>query len=419
MTINIYRILSFVFILNILRLYPSFFPGSLGVFFGGRFIDIVIVSILATILLIRFSKFHFSDICLLLGIPIFVLVFLYGISLFSGISMGYEFSTFSAVEFFRYSLTGIIGLVFLRFGSLINNNFINKFWIYLILLNLIFNCCLLFVPGFQLFADLFISSKTKLSIISSSEASLSYVLRSSGLFINPNWAGLFYNLALTYFIFVPRDVIKMNVYLRFLLVMSTLICIFMTGSRTAVVLTLALLLIYFFIKLRLWSILIIFFLYFIVKYISFDIENFTFLPVHYRDLLNAIFIYGDLSIIGSFGDRLDLWKGIYENFILLNPSIGFGVTDSIGIADNQYLWMLASYGYIGCSVLFIYFLTLLSSMIFQNSFIPSNIFYMKYIYITFILFLIAGLSGQFFNVTQLIFLWFMMFGIYLSRIRGA
>jgi len=417
MTINTSRVMSSIFILNIFRPYPSFFPGSLGVFFGGRFIDILIVTVLAILLILKFSKVLFTDICLLLGIPVFIISLLYGASLFSGISMGYEFSTFSLVEFFRYSLTGVIGLAFLTFGKSIGNNFISKFWIYAVLLNLTFNLCLLFIPGFQSFADLLISSKTKFTLLGSESSA--YVLRSSGLFINPNWAGLFFNLSLTYFIFSPKEILKISRFFRSILILSALICIFMTGSRTTLVCTATLFLIYFLLKFKLWSVPIILFIFIAAQFISINPENWLFLPVHYKALINAVFIYGDLSSIISFDERLELWAFIYENFVLLRPSIGFGVTDSIGIADNQFLWMLVSYGYLGTSIILLYFIILLSSMFLKENMNSNDIFYVKYVNVTFILFLVAGLAGQFFNVTQLIFLWFMIFGIYLSRIRAS
>lgn len=417
MIINYTKILSVVFLLNIFRIYPAFLPGSIGIFFGGRLIDIFIVTILALILLNKFEKVNFKDFSLLLGIPFFVLSFLYGLSLFSGISMGYEFQTFSLVEFFRYSITGVIGLVYLTFGGFIKNSFINKFWIYAILLNLLFNIFLLVVPGFQSVADILISSKTKLSIIDSGNLTSSYVLRSSGLFINPNWAGLFYNIALVYFIFSPKEIIKTNNIYRFALIFITIICIFMTGSRTAIVLFLAVLSIYLIIKFKIWFFIFLIFGYFIVAAITLDPSSWNFLPIHYRNLLNAIFVYGDLSAITSFDDRLSLWKYIYENYILLRPGLGFGVTNSIGIADNQYIWMLASYGYVGSSIVFLYFGFLLTNVFVLRVSDSSDIFFKRFIYITFILFLIAGLTGQFFNVTQLIFLWFMIFGIYLSKVR--
>tara|TARA_X000001036_G_scaffold186063_1_gene175468 strand:+ start:578 stop:1855 length:1278 start_codon:yes stop_codon:yes gene_type:complete len=419
MAINIQNVLRFIFLINIFRLYPAFLPGSLGVFIGGRFIDIVIVTIAATILLFKFSKVKFEDFLLLLGIPIFVLTLFYGASLFSGISMGYEYSTFSLVEFFRYSLTGLLGLLFLIFGNNLNNSFINKFWIYAILANLIFNIALLFVPEFQKFADIFISSKTKLTMSDSESSVSSYVLRSSGLFINPNWAGLFFNLALVYFIFSPKEIFKMSSYHRSIFIFFTIICIFMTGSRTGVILFLATFLIYFFLKFKLWSIVFIFFGYFLIGNFVPDPTNWFFLPVHYRQLLSAFLIYGDLSSIDSFGDRIEIWTSIYQNYILLRPSIGFGVTDSIGLADNQYIWMLASYGYIGTSLIFLYFIILLFNMLLKLDLKAEHYFYIKYVYISFILFLIAGLAGQFFNVTQLLFLWFMIYGIYLSRLRAS
>ena len=164
MTINTSTVMMSVFILNIFRVYPSFLPGSLGIFFGVRVIDILVVTLLAILLILKSSKVLFSDICLLLGIPVFIISLLYGVSLFSGISMGYEFSTFSLVEFFRYSLSGIVGLAFLTFGKTISNSFISKFWIYAVILNLTFNLCLLFIPGFQSFADILISSKTKFAV---------------------------------------------------------------------------------------------------------------------------------------------------------------------------------------------------------------------------------------------------------------
>ena len=417
MTINIARVLSFVFLLNIFRLYPSFLPGSIGIFFGGRIIDILVVSILFTLMLLKSSKIKFEDFSMFLGMPIFIISIFYGISLFSGISMGYSFSTFSMVEFFRYTLTGVIGLAFLTFGNHIKDSFINKFWIYAIVLNLLFNVCLLFLPGFQSFADILISSKTKLSVLDPGLSSSSYILRSSGLFINPNWAGLFYNIALVYFLFSSKDILQMNNWGRSILILFTLICIFMTGSRTAIVLFLAVISIYFFLRFKIMSIIFITFFYFIIETIALDPSSWTFLPVHYRSLLSAIFIYGDLSTIASFDDRLELWKSIFENYILLRPSLGFGVTDSIGIADNQYLWMLASYGYIGTSIIFFYLISLLSIMFFIPNTKPSNTFYRRFTYISFTLFLIAGLTGQFLNVTQLFFLWFMIFGIYLSRTR--
>jgi hypothetical protein len=417
MTINTSRIMTSIFILNIFRVYPSFFPGSLGIFFGGRVIDILVVTTLAILMILKSSKVLFSDICLLLGIPVFIISLLYGISLFSGISMGYEFSTFSLVEFFRYSLLGIVGLAFLTFGKAISNSFISKFWIYAVILNLTFNLCLLFIPGFQSFADILISSKTKFAVLGSESST--YVLRSSGLFINPNWAGLFFNLALTYFIFSPKEILKISRFFRSILILFTFICIFMTGSRTTLICTATLFLLYFLLKFKLWSIPIIFFTYIVVQFISLSPENWSFLPLHYRALLNSVFIYGDLSSIASFDDRLELWAFIYDNFILLRPSIGFGVTDSIGIADNQFLWMLVSYGYLGTSMIFLYFIILLTSMFLKKNMNSNDIFYAKYVNITFILFLVAGMAGQFFNVTQLIFLWFMIFGIYLSRIRGS
>ena len=95
-----------------------------------------------------------------------------------------------------------------------SNAFLNSFWIYAILLNLLFNICLLFIPGFQSFADIFISSKTKLFISNTSNSDLLYVLRSSGLFINPNWAGLFYNMALVYFILSPRELLEVIIYIE-------------------------------------------------------------------------------------------------------------------------------------------------------------------------------------------------------------
>ena len=73
--------------------------------------------------------------------------------------MGYSFSTFSLVEFYRYSLSGLIGLAFLTFGSYVSNAFLNSFWIYAIFLNLLFNICLLFIPGFQSFADVLFQAR--------------------------------------------------------------------------------------------------------------------------------------------------------------------------------------------------------------------------------------------------------------------
>ena len=193
----------------------------------------------------------------------------------------------------------------------------------------------------------------------------------------------------------------------------------MSGSRTTLICTATLFLLYFLLKFKLWSVPIIFFTYIVAQFISLSPENWSFLPLHYIALINSVFIYGDLSSIASFDDRLELWAFIYENFVLLRPSIGFGVTDSIGIADNQFLWMLVSYGYLGTSIIFLYFIMLLISMFLKKNMNSNDVFYAKYINITFILFLVAGMAGQFFNVPQLIFLWFMIFGIYLSRIRGS
>ena len=366
MFINVQRILYLVFLINIFRFYPELLPGALGTFFGGRLTDIIIVLILTLLLFIKYSTVRFYDFLLLLGIPIFVLIILYGLSFLNGISMGYKFTTFSLVEFFRYSLTGIIGLTFLTYGNYVNNNFINKFWQYAIIANLIFNVALLFLPGFQLIADMFISSKTKLSVLNASGDASSYVLRSSGLFINPNWAGLFFNFALLYFILSPKNILKMNELKRYFFILITLICIFMAGSRTAIILTIVVAILSFLFRFKLWSIPIIFFTILFAQFINLEPLNWHFLPIHYRQLLNGIFIYGDLSAIGSFGDRLTLWKDIYENYVLLSPFLGFGVTDSIGIADNQYVWMLASYGFIGTTLIFLYFLILLISMFLQS-----------------------------------------------------
>jgi hypothetical protein len=225
-------------------------------------------------------------------------------------------------------------------------------------------------------------------------------------------------MALVYFILSPRELFGSNNLYRGILIVATLACIFMTGSRTTIILFLVVMAIYFFIRFKIWFLLALIFLYLSIGTIAPDPSSWNFLPVHYRSLLTAIFLYGDLTFIASFEDRIGVWKNIYQNYILLRPSIGFGVTDSIGVADNQYIWMLASYGYIGTSIIFLYFGILLISMFFHNQITDSNIFYIKYVFVTFILFLIAGLTGQFFNVTQLIFLWFMIFGIYSSRMKN-
>ena len=69
-------------LLNIFRLYPGFLPGSLGIFFGGRVIDIIVVVFLLALLIYKFKKVRYEEIFLLLGIPFFIISLFYGISLF-------------------------------------------------------------------------------------------------------------------------------------------------------------------------------------------------------------------------------------------------------------------------------------------------------------------------------------------------
>ena len=70
------------------------------------------------------------------------------------------------------------------------------------------------------------------------------------------------------------------------------------------------------------------FLYIFIGTIAPDPTSWNF-PVHYRSLLTAIFLYGDLTFIASFEDRIEYGR-IFIKIISVTPSLGFGVTDSIG-----------------------------------------------------------------------------------------
>ena len=240
------------------------------------------------------------------------------------------------------------------------------------------------------------------------------LFRLTGFFINPNWAGVFLSWSLAYFLFNFR---RKN-FQRLLLISIIFILVLLTGSRTGLVCSFLVLFFWLFIEGKARYILMIVLSALLLISII-GIETFiSFFPFHYRELLEALIVTGSISEVATFSERIDWWKEVFNKTVLDSIIFGSGpFKENIGVMfENQYLKWLAWYGFFGVLLMLLYYLyfVITSADLIIKGDNERAVNFSKSLIAMIFSISIAGMTGAFFDVTQLLILLFAQFGFILS-----
>jgi len=399
--------------INLVRLYPGFIPLNVSMALGGRLIDFVLIVSALYILYEKKKELIYGSISQFL-VFIAALLCMQGLTLlFIGVGNGYELSVRDLFEPYRAILLVIVFLAAANSKSLLDLIFWRRFFLGAI--GLFAFVVLIRVSGisvFNFFVDLFWgASKDKLVLDR-------FVFRQTGFFVNPNWGGIFLSWSLAFVLFLRPFSRPINLVLISLCVLLVLA----SGSRTGLFCTLLVLVTWFTMELKIKGVLLVLVSLFFVFLLA-DYESIVkLLPRHHRDLMHAIFESRDLTSVGTFGDRIDIWSNALSRYFYDNYVFGVGpFKASVGsVMDNQYVKWLVWYGVVGGVLYFAFFLALFSNTIgvIRKRFGVERQF-AKSIFAMYISLALSGVAGAFFDVTQLSFLLMMLSGVAMQLSYGG
>ena len=404
--------------INAFRLYPGFLSETQRYLVGGRLFDLLILMTITLFLASQYQRVvKDKSFFQYLFIPIFLFLPLALLATLGTADEGYIINLRDSFEYFRIILVGLVVYIFMMYGKDIEFKDWDSFFVISIIVYLAI--VLVLVLGgstASTIVNLFLDSKSKFI----SDSSL-FLMRQSGFFVNPNWAGLFLNWCFLYFLFAYTGDRK----IRAILLTLSAALIFMSGSRTALIVLFLIGSLAFFYKypLRAISLSIISVLSVLLiltpAMSSFILEL---LPEHQKALAQSLLNYGSLYAVESFVERLGVWSYLIDQYISIKPIIGWGpIKEMVGLADNQYIKWLVWYGFLGTATIISFYFFILIQLFYEDSFkknpkdeiTDARVF----IIFSFLALLLSCMTGQFFENTQLIFLWSMFVGFLLSKIR--
>ena len=390
--------------ISILRPYPGFVPISTALAIGGRVIDALILAAAILALTSRGHAAHPPSIFRPLWFTSIALwIYSCGLLFYANL-MGLTISIRDLFEPHRLFLMALLLLFSFNHSPAQIIHSWKKLWVGSVLIYL------LIVLSQNLNLDIFNSlveliwgaSKTKYV----PELGIS---RQTGFFINPNWAGVFLSWALTYFLIVD----SMSSFLRFSMVSVTIFLVIMSGSRTGLICCFFVFGVYLFIISWRRTLSVSFITAGLLYIASLYLDLLSFFPVHHRELLTTLIERRDLSEVSTFGDRLEIWAEALKNYFF--PSYGLGTGPLkfavASVLDNQYIKWLVWYGVPGLICHLIFYMTV-SVQLYKAS--RKGACYESRLatalLVMLLALLLASITGAFFDVTQLSFLFMMLCG---------
>lgn len=390
--------------ISTLRPYPGFFTSSAALAIGGRGIDALILIAAILALMLRGYAAHPPSIFRSLwAISLALWVYALGLLAYANFG-GLTISIRDLFEPHRLLLMTLLLLFSFNQSPASIASSWKRLWVgsvivyFLIVLSQIFD----FDVVNSLVENIWEPSKSKYV----PELNIS---RQSGFFINPNWAGVFLSFALAYFAIIK----DMNGWWRFVMVLITMFLIIMSGSRTGFVCSIFVIGAYLAIigwgRTLLICLLSAFLLYVASQY--FDVL--ALFPAHHRELLNIVVDRGNISEVGTFGDRLEIWSSALTSYFLPTYGLGAGPLklSVASVFDNQYVKWLVWYGIPGLIIHFAFFgiLGLKLYRIWRDNGNLASRKALALLVMLLTLFL-ASITGAFFDVTQLSFLFILLCG---------
>jgi hypothetical protein len=340
-------------------------------------------------------------------------VFFHSVSLlFFGISLdGYSISIREIFELFRYFI------IFIIFIAAYNEPSIQKveFWSKTFSNSLIVYLIIVMVSIFEI---PLLSNIVDLLFGSSKGRYISLVdLRQSGFFANPNWASIY---LVWLFIFFKENTLKRK-HLNTALLVVTASLIIATGSRTGVVCLLSVIVLKSMFNLTFKKKIIYVTVLYLFSFVFslYEQKLLLLIPIRIRDLIHLIKT-GSVFEIDSLTIRMDTWKYAIENIFYMNPFIGAGPfkIQFGAVFDSQFIKWLIWYGVLGLfyTLAFFLFVTFYinSRKVFHYSSVKlfgNSLFYIS------ISLIISGITGAFFDNTQLIFLFFILVASFLGMVK--
>ena len=395
--------------ISTIRPYPGFFTSSVALMIGGRGIDALVLIGATFALMLRGHTAHpYSIFRPLWAISLALWVYTLGLLSYANFA-GQTVSIRDLFEPHRLLLMTLLLLFSFNHVPASTTGSWRRLWVGSVLIY--FFIVVSQLSGFDiinaLVEQIWEPSKSKYV------ADLN-ISRQTGFFINPNWAGVFLSFALAYFAIVP----DMSKAWRIIMSVITLFLVVMSGSRTGLVCSLfvmgTLLFINGWFRTLTSSLIALSLLYSASQY--FDLVSLF--PMHHRELINVVLDQKNLKDVGTFGDRLEIWHNALTTFFL--PTYGLG-TGPLKLAvasvfDNQYVKWLVWYGIPGLIIHLVFF-GILAINLYKIYLKKRNPFsrHALALIVMLLTFLLSSITGAFFDVTQLSFLFILLCGNVLAE----
>ena len=410
-----FNILKVAMFLNIARPYPGWVSEAVAVQIGGRLLDLVFLSLCIASLIRGRSVI----------VPArrggWVIALGTAVSLYSFFSLLYGMlvggSAAEVRDFYEPFRPFLLLIALLAFHN--DTAFADeKLWDHLWVGSLIAFAAVVFVnvtsaPVLsQVVTAFYGAAKDKFSIEG-------LVSRQTGFFSNPNWAGLYLSWVLAYLLF-NRRLLKPS---SLALMLLTLLLILATGSRTGLICTVFTIGVWMMIRMTLRQLIIVYLGLLIVPLLAFNVEALVFLPKHLRELVTAVVHGGSLMEVATFRIRVEIWAQAINDYFYGSPLIGRGPFkgDVLDVIDNQYVKWLIWYGLVGLALMLFFYGYIVR--VAYNCLHHAASMQVRRFAGTFFLMscslLLAGMTGAFFDVTQLVFLYIAMFGALLRMASSS
>jgi len=400
-------------LVNLVRPYPGIVSEYVAMQLGGRLLDFVVIVLclfgLTRSRAIKLPTAHGRPILFFtsaLCLQSFALL-LHGVLVYA-----YPISVRDFSEPFRYLLMLIVLLAVYNDASLSDLKFLKRFWIGAVLFFGLIVCIRVGkIPLLYQVTDvLFGASKDKF-------VAEKLILRQTGFLVNPNWAGVFLSWALAFLLFNLEE----RKFMSMILLSLTMVLIVTTGSRTGLVCGVSVFLFWLVTRGRFyhWVVLIVALIVLVGGcFVFFDFQDFlAIFPKHHRELIRVVTETGSLANVSSLSLRVDIWKKALDLHFYSAPLLGHGPFKEsvVDVVDNQYVKWVLWYGIWGVIVLVGYhgyYGVVALKTVFKCANSVEGNFAMSVLGMLISLSL-AGVTGAFFDVTQLAFILFMSFGVLL------
>ena len=404
-------LLTLAVILNLLRPYPRFIPESLAFHLGGRLFDFMVIALCVISLAWRRQ--------VLLPVPVrrpmaaLLVIFLFHALLLLtwGVAVrGYALGVRDLYEPLRLLIVALVMVAALNDHRLGDPRFWRRFWIGAILLFAVVVVIRVTQPPLLFtLTDLFMGASKDKFVLERA------IVRQTGFFVNPNWAGVFLTWGLAYFLFH----FSWRRPSAYFFVLLTGLLIVVTGSRTALVST-AVVVGFWLLrgaKLAQWAV-GLGAAAVLIGAMIWNLEGLlSILPSHQRELVRAVAEGRSMTDVSSLSVRVEVWKVAMEGQFWKAPLLGHGSFKSsvVDVVDNQYIKWLVWYGVAGVAMLlafYVYFPLLALTAVRRSG--PAERQFADSVLASLVAVLVASIAGAMFDVTQLGFLLAMMYGAALN-----